>query len=109
MITATEMRARSAASKVHIEKFLSVLEPMMLAAADKGLRSLEITDADWFDTMETYENPVPTVKQQALMKELNALGYRTNFGRMGIPYVPRSREDDDNPREITNCGITVSW
>lgn len=106
MITAQEAKAIYDESGAEAEALMNKFDAPIRKAASEGKRHV------FYDLgcNEAYKRLEATPLQKQVMDKLHALGYRVQFCKDGMEYVPRGLADDDGKGPLHyNYGFAIHW
>lgn len=108
MITAKEARSLYDHAGAEVKAYLAKIEPVICKAAKDGnLFVVLYVDGLW-EAVQYQSRMTPI--QERVKAELETLGFRVTYGKVGDGYIPRGLMNDDGegPTYYNIC-LTVGW
>lgn len=108
-ISARDAHARANQSEVAAQKWLKLIEPLIIKAADANEFSI-MHHLDTIDVSFGARLPDLEPKIKGAVSMLREMGYNVTYAVYGDRFVPRGLQDDDgNGPMYQSIGLKISW
>jgi imidazole glycerol phosphate synthase subunit HisF len=108
MITAKETRSLYDHSSAEVKAYLAKIDPVIREAAKDGKQFVVLYVDGLWEAVQYQSRMTPI--QASVKTELETLGFRVTYGKVGDGYIPRGLMNDDGKGPIYyNTCLTVGW